>query len=487
MKKKIICIAAALAMLLCGCQAAPEKDIVVNKDVENFEKLIRQQADGPVESVEISRHNTFRSMDGKMEIIWDVDTTVEQDAYPVIEVSPQELTEEKVKHVSEVLFPGCTFYDYGHENDRNTLYAKGYYQKLIDRLLPYTDREAYKEMYGSLDGMKGLLDEIEEMTEYMETAPALPQLPVCDWKYKHPGDYLFAPADPQDQLLMAATDTGEAEYFFQAAHGYKQLHYFNNLLVKLQSGCSYADLILYAQYCRTDPPTQAQIDQAKEKGQALLDELGLGSWRVTKTDILEERIDSWRVTNTDILEGKIGHDPEYQIELEARPLLNEYVGDSVQTRSGGGTDEFSPSYPISRALIDFSADGHLIWLSVASPINLEEVVNQNVRTLPFDTLCEKIETQLAFWEPSVPDQQAIDYVEKNYHEELAGRLKITGLRYGLGRVRVPNKKAHYYYLPVLVAEGTVEYYGEESGYVYIPALETASELVVINAVDGSLA
>ena len=194
------------------------------------------------------------------------------------------------------------------------------------------------------------------------------------------------------------------------------------------------------------------------------------------------------MTKTDILEEEIGHDiTEYQIELEARPVLNEYVGDSVQTRSGGGTDEFSPSYPISRVRIDFSADGHLIYLSVLSPINLEEVVNNNVRTLPFDTLCEKIETQLAFWEPSVADQQAIDYYEKTYHEELAGRLKITGLRYGLGRVRVPNKKAHYYYLPVLVAEGTVEYYGEESGYVYIPALETASELVVINAVDGSLA
>lgn len=465
--------AAVLATTLCACQAAPEKEIVVNKNVENFEALIRQQADGPMESVEISKHNTFSSVDGKIEIIWDVDTTLEKEAYPVIEVSPHELTEAKVKHVSEVLFPGCKFYDYGHENNRDSLYAKGYYQKLINRLLPYTDKEAYQEMYGSLDGMQGLLEEIDWMTKCMETAPALPQLPVCDWKYKHPGDYLFFQGNPWDQLLIAATDTGEADYILQASHGYGQLHYFNNLLVKLQSASSYADQILYAQYCRTAPPTQTQIDQAKEKGQALLDKLGIGSWQVTKADIVEE---------------KIGHTiTEYQIELEARPLLNEYVGESVQKKSGGGTDEFSPSYPISRARIDFSADGHLIWLSIASPIDLEKVVNENVKILPFDTLCEKIETQLSFWEPNEADQEQIDNCKNYYHEELAGRLKITGLQYGLGRVSVPNKKAHYYYLPVLVAEGTVEYYGTKSGTVYIPAEETAKELIVINAVDGSLA
>ena len=498
--KKVICIAAALAMLLCGCQAAPGKEVVVNKNVENFEKLLQQQADGPGEPVTVSRHSSFPSLDGKTEIVWDVETTVQQDVYPVIEVVPDPLTEAEAKKTAETLFPNSTFYDYGHEFTRIEMYSKDYYRKLIDRRLPYTDLAAFNKLVGPNGGdYKLFLENLDKITQLMETAGDNPKLPVCDWVYKHDNDYMDFSADevdPSDHVLYAITDREDASYVVIANNGNGDLHLSNSFSIRRTDPAEMGMEIMLSELCRTDPPTEEQVRTAEKKAQEILDKLDFGIWKVTGSDVSEEDFDKGTYISEriavgaelpeEVLNWKQNGCKEYAIYVNAAPVLEGYTLNSVQSLAVDQTEEFSPYYRMSHAGVDFAPNGEILNIGVSSMLESKGVINPKVKTVPLESMYDTIETQLSFWDMEEDEEIMLEMWEDAEKAPIGCRVIIKELKYGFGRVAVPNKKGHYYYLPVLTVNGDVEYYGTKSNTIYFSSDGYIGELLVLNAVDGSV-
>ena len=80
----------------------------------------------------------------------------------------------------------------------------------------------------------------------------------------------------------------------------------------------------------------------------------------------------------------------------------------------------------------------------------------------------------------------VQMYEEVLGEKLLCKVRITGIEYGLGRAKAADREDRNFYIPVFGLRGTAEYYGEESGTLYLSSTEyePESDLVWIGAMDG---
>ena len=60
---------------------------------------------------------------------------------------------------------------------------------------------------------------------------------------------------------------------------------------------------------------------------------------------------------------------------------------------------------------------------------------------------------------------SVAILEEQFEEKVICHVDITQMEYGLGRVMIENTTDRYYYIPVLMLRGNVEYRGENTGTV----------------------
>ena len=80
-------------------------------------------------------------------------------------------------------------------------------------------------------------------------------------------------------------------------------------------------------------------------------------------------------------------------------------------------------------------------------------------------------------------------LEKEYQEEISCIVDISQIEYGLSRVLVKNTTESYYYVPVLVFRGNIQYQGMSTGTIYFDFADYGVDLdtlLWVNAVDGSI-
>lgn len=86
----------------------------------------------------------------------------------------------------------------------------------------------------------------------------------------------------------------------------------------------------------------------------------------------------------------------------------------------------------------------------------------------------------------LPPEGLVQMYEEVLGEKLLCKVRITGIEYGLGRAKAADREDRNFYIPVFGLRGTAEYYGEESGTLYLSSTEyePESDLVWIGAMDG---
>lgn len=128
------------------------------------------------------------------------------------------------------------------------------------------------------------------------------------------------------------------------------------------------DYALYrAEKLRTDRPTEEQIEEAVHKAQTILEQIGLGTWKV-----------AFSAVET----SPTGNVVEYMIRLTAvpvfqgvaaihRPQLGNLKSDTV----------YASNYYLTEATFGFSADGTLMDFTLYSPVDTKQVISENVKTI----------------------------------------------------------------------------------------------------------
>lgn len=482
-----------ICIQLCACQVNPSSPVVISKNDSSFDAdLLQSATEGTKTDESIQYFDKFSSTDTSIEFTVNIEQTLSTSAMPVVEVVPHKLLAEDVKRVANVLFEDSIFYE--REPSQNPSYSKEQIHNAIVRWSKYANNTTMAELIMDrsdelvVDHVDLLKYYIAQYTEKLDTSPIDNPHTFCDWVFKKDSHYNNLEAEigsglASDELdvIYSTVETGGVEYIFTASTHDAADYKLNTIDVTLSSGVGPAeiDLMIYrAMLCRTPKPTNEQILSISQKAQRMLDMMELGDWVVTDT----------YVETTDFEDIA-----EHIIMVEAVPVFGNTAAIYGQkTPSATASDTYSAYYPVSRALFGFSANGELIHFRLQSPVDIKSVVNPNVQTLSPNQLIEAAKKHLILSDAYAGygvSADTINMYEEVMQERLVCKVAINSFEYALARISVANSNNSYYYIPTIVFKGKADYFGNNTGNLYISSDSYGSgelDLIWVNAVDGSL-
>lgn len=490
MKKSIFIVMALVGLLIIsGCQSSPEEDIVISKNDGAFEEKISQtlpaSEDIPtVEKDTLQWHDTFTSTDGSVSFVIDIDEGIAANAKQVVEVVPHALSSSDIQRVAEALLGNVMFYERRPSQDPK--YSRAQYQQMIRRFAPYINQDKLNELMGEDTYLEYIQAYIELWTKKLEMASEEDPRVPCDWMLKKERHYNNSEAETEGRqieedsdVLLANAEKNGIEYILSAISKSDGSYKVNRINLNLTEGLGLypVDRAIYrSMVCRTDKPSQEQIDAVTQKASQILEEMQLGKWSISDTSVESE---------------EIGNAVEYIIEIVAAPVLGEdtvLLGQNL----GNYKDAYNATYPTTYVEFKFSANGDLIYFNLDSPLDIVEVPNERVATMSAVDLMELCKKNLSYRDAGGfgLSSDTVTSLEMSNEENILCQVTISKVQYGLGRMMVANKDDHFYYIPVLVLNGVAEYIGEKSGRCYYSSnydLENEeSALIWINAIDGSI-
>lgn len=472
----------SMLFFLYGCQKSPEKNTVISKNDGSFDASIIQTATEPKQAdsqTKISSDEVFYSTDGTVEFRFDIDQTETKRSLPVIEVAPHYLSEEDVKRVAYSLFGDIQMYE--AEPSLAPIYSQDEIREKIERWSQYANEESLTELLGKKKNIPetvALIKQfIENYTQMYDSAPADNPHALCEWKY-HKDSYYKVARDKLSSInieddndkIAATVKLGNVYYYFSASTRNKEDFKLNNLKAYLYDGIGPNMLdehIFRAWLCRTEEPTDEQVETAKNKAEKALEQMQLGEWYIDECYV----------------EAKMyGDIAEYIIHVNAVPVLNGVPAIRMpQLTNLKSDDVYASNYYITDVEFEFSAHGDLISFSLYSPVDIVNTVNDNVAVKSTNELLELAKSYLAL---SDYYEYGFGAIIDSLDEKINCTVAITALEINLVRVKVPNTDERYYYVPALVLKGDVEYSSTSNGDVYFTSNNVA--LVTINAIDGTI-
>lgn len=488
MKKKLLIVVLSLTIfILSGCQASPGSQSVISKNNGDFESALTstQTVENTIPS-QIQLVNDFYSTDGSVQFHLNISQTITVEKMPAVEVIPMTITSEDMQRVAKALLGEVQFYE--REPSSNPQYSKFQYQKMLSRLTPYANMTAMTELVGEdqaeimLNNIKQIIDWI---TNALESAPEDNPHTVCDWTFKKERIYNNSTEDIGNRTLAEDSDwlvaTAEKDgmgYTYMVVTRNQDDYKLNRFILQLGGASidTYTDRLIYwSKLCRTGEPTQEQIETVQDKVMDLLDKMELGEWHIADVSV-------------EVYE--VGTEPEYFLQFYAVPVLNGVPAIYGQENLSASED-YTGAYALTQASFLMSANGDLLHMELDSPVEIKSLLNDNVTTLSFTQLSERIQQHLSLSDASEFAMDTfglstvrLEELETQWGEELVCSVDINQMEFGLGRVMVENTTDSYYYVPVLLLRGKASFVGASTGKVYLNGY--TKTLLCINAVDGSI-
>ena len=494
MGKRILALVLALAaLLLTACQANPTQNAVTRKDHQAFLNRAQQTGTTPPEGAaeQVRYHDQFTSTDGSITFNLNIDQELLHKTAPVVEVVPHFLSGEEVRQIARAVLPDASFYEYVPDEQR---YSRAELQDQIALWSPYATEEGFRELEGSnysdLDKeynqmvLTGIQRQLQKWSDAVETAPLENPNPACEWTFK-PHSY-YVDDNPIENMfaIQASVENGPLRYAFSANQQDDSSFRVNNLDFCLGRWAEDDRELYFAKLLRTGKPTQQQIDAARDKAQTILDRLNaLG-------------MDQWQIADVSVETVGSGQYAEYTISIDAVPAFNGVPALNGQL-SSRTVDEgtYAPVYYRTGLYIDFSANGDLIFFAIESPLTVRQTLNDNVLTMTTDELLEKALNQLKLSDIGngygLPSANMISDYETYKKEKLTCTIDLTSIHYdlSLGRIKAPGDDDTYYYVPFFTLNGTVNYYGADSGNLFMSSADIDGPdqpLICLNAIDGTV-
>lgn len=511
---KFICLSMLLLTILnmSACVTNPVEDVVVNKNDDSFDISILQTVPSNYDDSDATTNETdvsiayksiqyiesFSSTDKSVEFAFNIDQSIIDHAYPVVEVCPHMFTGDDAQIIANALFGNLSFYEAAPTlGGIKDIFSKEEMRSAIQRWSTYTNKEALLELNPSLADRGSLMDmylqrikgDVADFSLLLEELPEGNIHPETKWVFQPEWIYLYTEDEVPDerknngrsnQQICVTTTVRSIPYRLNITTNNGSEYKLNTVFA--YPGTIYSPLgidrdIFIAQLCRTEEPTAEQIDNVKNKAVDMLNRMGIGTWNVANYSLDK--------TNE---EGV----PEYVITINAVPVF-EGVPAMYRTQLDNLSENFSASYYLTEALLQFSANGDLVNFRLSSPVDIVNVVNKNVAIMDINELLERAKSHLSLSDKNaygLSGQLLQDY-QKSAGEEFICKIELSKLDFGLIRVKVAGSKENYYYIPGMIVYGSVDYCGKDSGEIYVSSgrslgAERVIPLVALNAIDGSI-
>lgn len=485
MKKNIWILTALLfAVFLSACQASPQKEAVVRRNDGAFDANAVQPAEechAPEQTEALSVQDAFQSTDGSVTFQIAVQNSIHTPNMPVVEVVPHTLSEEEARNAALALC-GTSAHFYEAEPILNERYSKDDILAQIDRWASLASVEGMQYLFpnGADFTWESDAQTLRESIAYLtstylnDDAPDYAHTP-CQWTFKPSSHYLYG-AEGMDGVdtsrdneeISVWASNGEGRYSELTISRRDRKDYkLNNIYYNATiSGPLMVEYALYrAEKLRTEHPNEAQIENAVCKAQAIMEQMDLGTWKVIFSDVEV---------------NQAGEVTEYIIHLNAVPVFENVAAiHRPQLSNLKSQTVYASNYYLTEATFDFSADGTLMNFTLYSPVDVKQVLHENVKTMTSDQLFSRAKEHLA-----LSDAYAYGASLERIGTGYDCTVTISQVEYGLTRTKVPNTDESYYYVPAAVFRGTVEYRMQDATDAFYYREDVP--LLMLNAVDGSV-
>lgn len=383
--------------------------------------------------------------EGKVEVTLDADVHTSGTNFPVLRVTPHNITDNEVQHWVEVLFEGNTAYRGPVVRTKADIEAEiAEYQDEIDS-------GALKEKDSEPDEYEWELslyqDLIENLKEEWDTAPEKYVPMEADWKF-----YPYKSADEDEdlaktQMMDIYTQLNGFEVFIRALNRVEE----DYMLHQIYFG--YADEPQLDELSGINP--ELSQSEAQELADDAIRRLGLGDWKMVygySTIPLNDN----NIYNFEYL-------PEYS-DVAVASAGNAMTADSLTSADPHAANLYYSS--LSVAVWNGVVEGVIL----TSPMDVTEVIEENAQTISFDEvydiLKEYIQTDFA---DAYQERYTLSLSEEN-----TAKILIDDVALQLFRVR-DKESEDYLIVPAWVFSQKDEY--EPNG---------KNVWIVINAMDGTV-
>ena len=484
--KQVLCYLVAainLVTLLWGCQASPKEDVVISKQsVSEQATPDTVPSDTTVDTFqnqvqEINYTDIFSSSDGSVAFTMDIHGETLALSPLVVQVEPHILTNEDARRVAETLFPDAVFYE--AEPERDSVYSKDEIQEKLNRWAPYSSASSLEELYGEEsndDTAEVVKSFIEQYTLMYESAPATNPHKPCTWTMRKASEYLLSAeelvgvdlSNDSDEISVQFKADG-IPYLLTATSRDKSDFKVNMIACSIYDGLCPVNLderIFSAKLCRTEEPTQAQLDAVKQKAENILEDFNLGQWQVDECFYTSELY---------------GNQTEYRISVNAVPSFDGIPAlRRTQLTGLRNEDGSSARQYYSDVQFVFAPTGELISFTLTTPLEIQGMSTQN--SLGAEQLFTRAQEIMTLTDATA---YGLGDLVQFIPEEALCKVTISEIRCGLSRIKTPEQENCYYYVPSIAFYGTAENQGILTGKTYYYS-EKPELLLLLNALDGNI-
>lgn len=460
-----------LAVFLCSCRANPNNSNVVSKNDGAFDAAIiaGNDSSGNIIGNSFSGYTSeFSSTDGTVKYTVQLgDDQVFDGELPVIQVRPHFYTEDDARRVFSVLFGDVPAFDWATHRQMTK-------SEIEEKLLQWQQLctgDNLRDIFGddeqaiqvNRETLESLISMYSDPALY-NAAPNTFERPPFQWTFRDDGE--------GNKDIEAGAIIGELSYHYWVFNRDKDDYRINNLSASTMTEIVSANaesFELMCKLCSSEKPNNEQLDAAKAKAETIIEKIGLGEWT----------IDSCAASAQYISEAR----EVYFIEIKAVPT---YKGLSVtrvpQLTNLKSGDLYAESYYYSDLNMRFTSNGTLLSLQLVSPMDVVQIINDNVNVLSFNAIMEKAEEQLAL--SDVQNYFFVGSKDQQYYAEVT----IDEIALGLSRTRVKDNKTNFYYIPTVTLKGSYKVFEQDGTLVYDHTSSGGNKQVflVLNAIDNSV-
>ncbi|MCD7858685.1 MAG: DUF6034 family protein [Firmicutes bacterium] len=482
--KAVLCLFLTALLGLSACQATPEK-VVVSKNNGEFEANVTVSAGGthePDAMQDIIYNETFSSTDGSVEFQFAIEETVTAANMPVLLVEPHFLTSEDAERIAYTIF------------DENSVFCNtagdypwtaaeleeviGIWEALLDAdyytfVMGETSKSEMESDWELLE--KKIAEYSALLSTASQTCSEFAGFEIRDeFYFLYPSSWTADMSEAEINALIEELDDAfearvishQVSYKYSVSTRHKSDYNYNLVYVYpwYPAYCGNFDTEYYQSLLcsRDEPATQEQVEAVREQALELLNAPGLGEWYIASCEA--EQL-------------YCGH---MVVSVTALPVLEGLH--AVRQPQVSLRDNAASNYRYTTAELMYAPDGTILKAVITSPIDIVEVLNDNVATYSFDELMEHAKTYFSLSDAyNYGMETTLDYYGA---ENIGCTVEVNRAEYGLARVRVDENSDNYYYVPALILYGDVTYYFTEDGET-VESYENR-QLVAINAVDNTI-
>lgn len=445
----LLSVLAAGTLLFTGCAQNPTEDAVVNKNEGVFEKAVHGK-NSSVQNQDIPEtyEDYFETDSGDWTISVAADVKAANTKLPVVRVTPHEVTSGEVKHWADILFEGKTAYDAVQALTKTDIE-----QKILELKQWMNDRDALMAEYGSETEVEKIVEyyksEIAMWEKQYEKAPDESERQICDWEFRPAGYYMQENGfDENGEDADFINKTKDLQCITEL-NGYRAMLSASN---RNESDFLTHRLWFYYDYDRDYefglegvPYQNVDADEAKSMAEDIIEKLDLGQWSLVYSADQSTQDKSW-------------HNLEYAPVYEKIPMA---AAAGIDLRS---EDMYAANYYYSKLEITI-INGIFESILLTSPLDVEEVINEDVETLPFEDIYQSFKNHA----------RAKFSAKSMENSGISGGFRITNIEQKLFRVREKDSDGGFLLVPVWVFS---EQYDVLNSY--------PQNWVIVNAVDGSI-